>query len=420
MTAAGQLWNGTAFVAVAPSAWPACTVPLVEQTGVVNGIAVGTGLYYGNFPAAIPAGSYNVVYRQQAGSSPVSTDAGIGAPDVPIAWAGAVATPTPTPTPTVQLNPTLRANGVPFDADVGPDGTQATAVRFAGAVTRTDASGVLQPAVNPATSGPYYLSHVGTGQYAYNLSGGVAGGTYQYQLAFNQSGTAIVAPVQTVTFGGAAPTYASGSIVTQASLLTFLSQSSLGELAKGNGPSGTIDVPTLQQAIQYAEAKVFGVLGQLRARSGSGPVTTFIKFPLTVGGVPLLQATNSIALYILQAAAHRYTVRKLNEARSFQSVSDLTNSDDPAEASRGFAAVASVMDKAATAELKRIIRWATGYSEDATYVDLDLSPGAIVGAPYQGIQAPAFAGPTREPSGRRIERDWEFREGVGLGWGWWD
>ncbi len=216
----------------------------------------------------------------------------------------------------------------------------------------------------------------------------------------------------------ASPTYAAGQIVTQDSLLTFLSQGSLDVLAQGDGPANAFDVPTLQQSIQYAEAKVFGVLGQLRARSGSGPVTTFVAFPLTVAGVPLLQATSSIALYVLQAATHRYTVRKLNEARSLQSVAALAGSDDPAESSRGFSMVAGVFDKAATAELTKIVRWCNGYTQDATYVDLDLSPGARIGAPYQEVTAPVVAGAGRSPYGCQVGgRLWDWRDG--LGWGWW-
>jgi hypothetical protein len=304
----------------------------------------------------------------------------------------------------VQVNPTTWAGLTRTDtgalvasvasAQVGGVATPIAPVFNASSAAYVYTYGVTDPAAGLVYSGWLYRSVGGIGSWR----------------EFSKAGTPAT---------GSSPTFAAGQIITQDDLATFLGAKSLGIMSQQDGAATTIDVPTVQQAIYAAEGRILAALGQLRARSGSSAVTTFFKVPLTVNGVPVIQATNSVALPVLQAVAVRYAARWLNSRRSIASAADYASGADPADTSRGLAMVASTWDKAATAEMKRIVRWATGYTEDATYVDLDLSPGAIIGAPYQGIQAPRFAGATVEPSGHRVGLEWGYREGVGLGWGWW-
>ncbi len=420
----GLAWNGTAMAANTLAAEVAGATYLANATG--------TRFYTFTFPPALPPDLYNLAYFDQAGQNPSpGTDAEIGSEPQPVYWPGTPAGPASPVLPTVNLTFSLGQYNatagaiLPANPAVGPDGTLATAVAVAApGVVRADTGSNV---VSANLSGGLvaigtYLRPAGTGQFWLPLSPLQAGLTYNLTVAYTSAGSTVseTATVQVATADGA-PTTAVGRIITQQSLLTFLTRSSLSALAKGDGPSGTIDVPLLQQAINTAEGRTYGGLLQLRARLGSNPVTPFFAFPLTVGGVPLIQATTSVAFQVLQQVAFRFAVRALNAPRSLQSVAALASSEDPADVSRGMSMVAAAFDKAATAELRKIVRWAQGYVDDATYVDLDLSPGARIGSPYQEVTVhlPA-AGRHLVGSGLGAScggRLWDWRDD--FGWGWW-
>lgn len=69
-TSTGKVWNGSAFETFTPANFANYPVSLVEQ--------VGSNIYIGNMPAAIPAGTYGVVVCKQLTGSPLQTDTKIG------------------------------------------------------------------------------------------------------------------------------------------------------------------------------------------------------------------------------------------------------------------------------------------------------------------------------------------------------
>lgn len=81
-SAIGQAWNtsGTpAFEALTSAHWTQYAITLTEQ-------ATATGIYEGDFPSAIAAGSYGVIAYNQAGGSPATTDLPVGEEQIP--WTG--------------------------------------------------------------------------------------------------------------------------------------------------------------------------------------------------------------------------------------------------------------------------------------------------------------------------------------------
>jgi hypothetical protein len=62
----GQIWNGTALVAIETDDWATYDIPLTEQDG--------SGLYYANEPSGLSAGTYDVLYFERLGATPATTD----------------------------------------------------------------------------------------------------------------------------------------------------------------------------------------------------------------------------------------------------------------------------------------------------------------------------------------------------------
>jgi hypothetical protein len=83
LNAAGQAWRSDTAVFEPPAAgdWAHYANATTEQST--------TGIYEGNFPVAITtAGAYHVLFRQQSGSSPASTDQSNGMIGGTIYWTG--------------------------------------------------------------------------------------------------------------------------------------------------------------------------------------------------------------------------------------------------------------------------------------------------------------------------------------------
>lgn len=66
----GDIWNGTSFEAITGANVATYDVAVTETAL--------KGLYKANFPSAITAGAYLVVYRAQGGGTPATTDTVIG------------------------------------------------------------------------------------------------------------------------------------------------------------------------------------------------------------------------------------------------------------------------------------------------------------------------------------------------------
>jgi hypothetical protein len=83
LNAAGQAWRTDSAVFETPAAgnWAHYAISATEQST--------TGIYEGDFPAAITAaGAYHVLFRRQSGSSPSSTDQNSGMIGGTIHWTG--------------------------------------------------------------------------------------------------------------------------------------------------------------------------------------------------------------------------------------------------------------------------------------------------------------------------------------------
>src|SRR5208282_115945 len=83
LNAAGQAWRTDTAVFESPTAadWANYGVTMAEQST--------TGVYEGNFPAAITvAGAYSALFRQQSGGSPAATDQNNGMRGGLICWTG--------------------------------------------------------------------------------------------------------------------------------------------------------------------------------------------------------------------------------------------------------------------------------------------------------------------------------------------
>lgn len=88
LNSSGQAWNtaSAAFEVPAAANWANYAVPMPEQSA-----GNLTGIFEGNFPAGITTvGVYNVLFRQQSGSSPAATDANNGMIGGQIYWTGSV------------------------------------------------------------------------------------------------------------------------------------------------------------------------------------------------------------------------------------------------------------------------------------------------------------------------------------------
>jgi hypothetical protein len=86
LNSAGQAWTGSTFESINSSHWTSYAVTLTEQSA--------SGIYIGSFPAAITsAGVYNLLLRQQSGSSPALGDVSIGSKQ--ITWSGSAEIPNP-------------------------------------------------------------------------------------------------------------------------------------------------------------------------------------------------------------------------------------------------------------------------------------------------------------------------------------
>jgi len=85
VNAAGQIWRTDSHVFETPNGadWVNYAITVTEQST--------TGIYEGDFPAAIvTAGTYYVLFRQQAGATPASTDLPSGMLGGTIYWSGTV------------------------------------------------------------------------------------------------------------------------------------------------------------------------------------------------------------------------------------------------------------------------------------------------------------------------------------------
>jgi hypothetical protein len=67
----GQIWNGAAFENYTTANFANYFITATEQ-------GTASGFYTATFPAAIAAGVYNIVSKQQVGGSPAETDISIG------------------------------------------------------------------------------------------------------------------------------------------------------------------------------------------------------------------------------------------------------------------------------------------------------------------------------------------------------
>src|SRR5271163_2691200 len=86
LNSSGQAWNTNHAAFETPTAanWGQYAISMTEQ-------AAGnlTGIYEGSFPTGIStAGAYNILFRQQAGSSPVAGDTNNGMLGGQFFWTG--------------------------------------------------------------------------------------------------------------------------------------------------------------------------------------------------------------------------------------------------------------------------------------------------------------------------------------------
>ena len=113
----GRAWNTatSAFESIDTANWTDYDIPLAEQGG--------SGVYVGDFPAGVAAGTYRVVAYRQLGGSPASTDV----PELAgtVSWDGQQ-----------EITPTNAGDG--WDVETGINLRQALAVILAGAAGQTD------------------------------------------------------------------------------------------------------------------------------------------------------------------------------------------------------------------------------------------------------------------------------------------
>jgi hypothetical protein len=193
-----------------------------------------------------------------------------------------------------------------------------------------------------------------------------------------------------------------GIIINQASLTQFLGGLNLAILTNQNNASTAINNQACQIAITAAEARIMSRLGQLRCSGG-----TFFKMPLSVGGIAPINAPSSISYSVLQLSAHEYAGFILNKWRDV--MASLNTDDQGPTAFR----MARGWEKDADEEVKKIIRWAQGFT-DGSYVDLDLNTGAVVGQIFQVVSTPQIAGACVGPDGMpfvRIANPWMYWAG---------
>lgn len=183
---------------------------------------------------------------------------------------------------------------------------------------------------------------------------------------------------------------ASGLIIDQTSLSTFLFGTNLAILANQDATATVPDSTKVQQVINGAEGRVFSIMSQLQCTSG-----TFWKMPPTVNGVPLKSSSSFIALPLLQATAHQYAGFLVNKWRALLGL--------PEDVGPAINQLARAWEKDADANMRGIIRWAQGYT-DGLYIELDLNVGAVVGAPYRAVKSPQFAGASVGPDGMPFRR----------------
>jgi hypothetical protein len=85
LNAAGQAWNTStlAFENLTGGNWSNYAIALTEQ--------ISSGIYLGNFPSPILAGTYSALLRLRAGSSPAVSDQQLGV--ARITWSGTAEIP---------------------------------------------------------------------------------------------------------------------------------------------------------------------------------------------------------------------------------------------------------------------------------------------------------------------------------------
>lgn len=257
---------------------------------------------------------------------------------------------------------------------------------------------------NPASSGRYVGSFTSPGTAAsYDGSiqdaSGLSYGTISFQT--DASGNNVNPPGD-----------ASGLIIDQTSLSNWMGGLNLAILSQQDIAATTIDSTVTQLAINGAEARCYGILGQLQCCNLAvtpPAIATFFKIPLTVGGVPIKSSASITALPIMQTAAHQYAGFLLNKWRQLLSMTD-DDSGGPV-----IYRTAKGWEKDADANMRMIIRWAQGFT-DGCYVDLDLNLGANLGAPYRSVKAPMFAGPCVGPDGMPYRRIVNSLDWWGLPW----
>ena len=86
LNSTGQAWTGSVFESINASHWTNYAISLSEQAA--------TGIFLGNFPAAITSGgTFNLLLRQRSGGSPAIGDVSIGSRQ--ITWSGSAEIPPP-------------------------------------------------------------------------------------------------------------------------------------------------------------------------------------------------------------------------------------------------------------------------------------------------------------------------------------
>lgn len=148
---------------------------------------------------------------------------------------------------------------------------------------------------------------------------------------------------------------ATGEIIDESDLIAFLGTNALQLMSQQGGDTPSIDVPNVQGAIDKAEARAKGILGN------------WFSVPLTVGGVVIKDSTSAIAKPMIVTACCQYAAFWLNKWRAVQSADGGSGLMSQAEIDR----LASAWEADADADLKMMGRWALGYS-DGLSVDLDL------------------------------------------------
>jgi hypothetical protein len=192
---------------------------------------------------------------------------------------------------------------------------------------------------------------------------------------------------------------ASGQLINQTGLTAYLGALNIGVLSQQSSGAPTGANPTtIQLAINASESVIFGKLLTLQCPSG-----TFVKYPFTIGGVPFNQSNSSISVPYIQQIAYAGATSWLNYYRVLLSTADRPGSELDERISRDA--------KFGLKQLDGILQYWKGYTdEDATFSDLDLNTGAVIGNIFYNVAAPTFVNSCVNPDGTQhvpiIENQW--------------